>query len=137
MLVLLDSNLFFSALISPHGPPAAIYKAWLDGRFQLLTCPHQLEEIRRASRYPKFREILQPHRVGTMLNRLHNAQLWKKKIPGLHESADPGDTFLLNLIAAAQPDYAVTGDKKAGILKLKKLGKTRILNATDFLKSLK
>jgi predicted nucleic acid-binding protein len=38
MLVLLDSNIYFSALISPLGSAARIIKAWKNGRFYLLTC---------------------------------------------------------------------------------------------------
>jgi uncharacterized protein len=67
MRVVLDSNVLLSALISPHGPPHRIYEAWRQRRFDLLTCPTQLDELRRASRYPKFRGILQPHRVGRMV----------------------------------------------------------------------
>ncbi|MGO9436076.1 MAG: PIN domain-containing protein [Terracidiphilus sp.] len=63
MLVLLDSNLFFSALISPHGLPARIVKAWQNGRFDLLTCQHQIDEIREASRNPKFRTLFQAHQA--------------------------------------------------------------------------
>ena len=68
MRVILDSNKLLSSLISPHSPPNRIYQAWQQGIFDLVTCSEQLEEIRRASRYPKFKSILQPHRVGLMLN---------------------------------------------------------------------
>lgn len=70
MRVVLDSNILLSALISPHRAPHRIYAAWRARRFELVTCPTQLEEIRRASRYPKLRELLQPHRVGAMVNAL-------------------------------------------------------------------
>ena len=75
MRVVLDSNILFSALISPHGPPHRIFQAWRTKRFELVTCSIQLDEIRRASRYPKFRDILKPHRVGRMVNDLHGAIL--------------------------------------------------------------
>ena len=132
MLVLLDSNILWSALISPKGPPRRIYGAWLAGRFELLTCPQQIAEIRSASRYPKFREILQPHRVGVMINNLYRATVWEEPLPQKHEAADPEDSYLLNLIEAAKPDYAVTGDKQSGILAVRKLGRTSIWTARDF-----
>ena len=50
MRVVLDTNILFSALISPHGAPDSIYRAWRSGRFNLVTSRAQLEEIRRASR---------------------------------------------------------------------------------------
>ena len=49
MRAVLDSNILFSALISPHGPPHRIYQAWRERRLALVTCPAQLDEIRRAS----------------------------------------------------------------------------------------
>jgi len=38
MRVALDTNILVTALISPAGNPAAIYSAWEDGQFTLLTC---------------------------------------------------------------------------------------------------
>jgi predicted nucleic acid-binding protein len=75
MRVVLDSNILLSALLSPHAPPHRIYQAWRQRRFELVSSTIQLDELRRASRYPKFRGILQPHRVGRMLNNLrrHNS----------------------------------------------------------------
>ncbi len=58
MRVVLDTNVLFSALISPHGSPDAIYRAWRLARFELVTSQLQLDEIRRASRYPKLQAIL-------------------------------------------------------------------------------
>jgi putative PIN family toxin of toxin-antitoxin system len=132
MIVLLDSNIFFSALISPGGPPRAIYDAWLRGRFRLVTCQQQIDEIRIASRRSKVRTQFHPNEVGTMLNHLYSATVWQEPLPHKHEAADPADSYLLDLIEAAQPDYAVTGDKRSGLLQLDKMGRTKILCATDF-----
>ena len=37
MRVVLDTNILFSALISPHGAPDAIYRAWRAARFEVVT----------------------------------------------------------------------------------------------------
>jgi hypothetical protein len=132
MLVLLDSNILFSALISPRGFPARIVRTWQDGRFHLLTCQHQIDEIREASRNPRFRALFQRHQVGAMLNHLYGATVWPEPLPRKHEAADPTDNYLLDLIAAAQPDYAITGDKRSGLLQLDALGRTKILKASTF-----
>ena len=132
MLVLLDSNVIISALLSLNGTPAQIVDQWRDGRFQLLTCQYQIDEIRIAGRNPKFRDRLQPHHVGTMLNHLYGATVWMGPLPRKHEATDPADSYLLDLMEAAQPDYAVTGDKRSGILHLDTLGRTKILSATAF-----
>ena len=131
MRVVLDSNILFSALISPHGPPHRIFQAWRSKRFELVTCSIQLDEIRRASRYPKFRDILKPHRVGRMVNDLHGAILIDK-LSREFEAADPHDSFLLALADAARAHYLVTGDKRAGLLSRKQVGNARILTAANF-----
>jgi uncharacterized protein len=132
VLVLLDSNIVLSALLSSAGHPAIIVDAWRSGRFVLLTCQQQIDEIRQASRYTRLQHRLQPHRVGSMLNHLYGAVVWPEPIPRKHTAADPADSFLLDLIEAAQPDYAVTGDKHSGLLQRRKLGRTRILTASSF-----
>jgi putative PIN family toxin of toxin-antitoxin system len=132
MLVLLDSNVIISALLSVEGTPARIVDEWRAGRFQLLTCQHQIDEIRAACRNAKFKARLQPHHIGTMLNHLYGATVWPNPVVRKHEAADPSDSYLLDLIEAAQPDYAVTGDKRAGILRLDTLGRTKILKASVF-----
>ncbi|MGH9600290.1 MAG: hypothetical protein ACRD27_10530, partial [Terracidiphilus sp.] len=68
----------------------------------------------------------------TMLNNLYNATLWQGPLPRKHQANDPTDSYLLDLIEAAQPDYAVTGDKRSGLLQLEKLGRTKILTASIF-----
>ena len=70
MHVILDTNVLLGALISAHGPPEAIYRAWRAGRFELVTAVAQLDEIRRVSRYPKLKAILPAHRLGAMVNNL-------------------------------------------------------------------
>jgi hypothetical protein len=132
MLVLLDSNVCFSAMISPHSLPAKIIQAWRIGRFQILTCQKQIDEIRAASRNEKFRKVLHPPLVGTMLNHIYGTTVWSGRIPHGHEAADPTDSYLLDLIEVAQPDYAVTGDKRSGLLQMEKLGRTKILKASSF-----
>jgi putative PIN family toxin of toxin-antitoxin system len=132
MLVLLDSNILISALISPFGAPAAIYNEWLSGRFRVVTCQQQIDEIRLATRHPRFKGRLQPHHIGTMLNNLYSTWLWDGLPPRKHDAADPTDSYLLDLMEAAQPDYAVTGDKRSGLLQLGRLGRTKILSATEF-----
>lgn len=131
MRVILDSNVLFSALISPNTPPHRIYQAWRQGIFELVTCDEQLAEIRRASRYPKIKHILQPHRVGLMLNNMQRAII-VDNLSSRYETADPNDAFLLALADKSQAHYLVTGDKRAGVLSLITLGQTQIVTASVF-----
>ena len=131
MRVVLDSNIFLSALLSPHAPPHRIYQAWRRRRFELITTNIQLDELRRASRYPKFRGILQPHRVGHMLNNLHGATIIDR-LPGGYEAADPNDAWLLALAEVGRADYLATGDKRSGLLARRRVGTASILTAAAF-----
>ena len=131
MRVVLDTNILFSALISPHGAPDAIYRAWRAARFELVTSRTQLEEIRRASRYPKLQAVLQPTKVGVMINNLQRAVVLDQ-LPKHFEADDPDDAFLLAMAYAGKADYLVTGDRRAGLLERGHLGRTRIRTPTAF-----
>ena len=131
MRVVLDTNILFSALISPHGAPDMIYRAWRSARFELVTSRAQLDEIRRASRYPKLQAVLQPTKVGVMINNLQRS-LVLEQLPRHFETDDPDDAFLLAMADAGKADYLVTGDRRAGLLQRGHLGRTRILTPVAF-----
>ena len=131
MIVVLDTNVLLSALISPRGAPDQIYRAWRAARFKVLTSTVQLDEIRRASRYPKFRAILQPAHVGAMINNLQRAIVLGPLTVDI-ETDDPNDAFLLAMALAGDADYLVTGDRRAGLLQRGHIGRTRIVNPADF-----
>lgn len=131
MRVVLDTNILFSALISPHGKPDVIYRAWRFGCFEIVTSQLQLDEIRRASRYPKFRNILQPAKVGTMVNNLQHA-LVLEELPITVEADDPDDAFLLTMAMVSDADYLVTGDRRAGHLQREYIERTRIVTPIMF-----
>lgn len=118
MRVVLDTNVLLSVLLSPHGWPDTIYRAWQKDRFDLVTSATQIDELRRASRYAKFKDELQPHRVGTMVNNMRRS-IMLDALPSLLEDIevnDPNDVFLLAMSLASEADYLVTGDYRAGLL---------------------
>ena len=131
MRVVLDTNILFSALISPHGAPDVIYRAWRLARFEVVTSQVQLDEIRRASRYPKFHAILQPTKVGVMINNLQRAMVLEHLTITV-EADDPDDAFLLAMALAGDVDYLVTGDRHAGLLRRGHIERTRIVTPAVF-----
>ncbi len=131
MRVVLDTNVFLSALISPHGPPDAICRAWRNGQFDVVSCELQLDELRRASRYPKFRKILQPHLVGAMVNNLGRAVILDR-LPDYPDADDPDDAYILAMALAGNADYLVTGDRRAGILRRGVIGRAKIMAPAAF-----
>lgn len=134
MRVILDTNVLLGALISPHGLPDAIYRAWRAARFDLVTSVAQLDELRRVSRYPKLRAILPAHRVGTMMNNLQRAVVLDvlPPLPAGIEADDPDDGFLLAMALVSEADYLVTGDRRAGLLQLGSVARTRIVTPAAF-----
>jgi uncharacterized protein len=132
MRVVLDTNVLLSALLTPQGFANQIYQAWRgQHRLHVITSQHQLDELRKASRYPHFAQALQPPRVGTMVNHLQAATV----LGSLHPRAeinDPTDAYLLAMSEQGQADYLVTGDKRAGLLQLVHYGRTRIVTPRQF-----
>jgi len=131
MRVVLDTNVLFSALISPHGSPDVIYRAWRAAKFELVTSLDQLDELRRASRYPKFQKVLQPHRVGAMINNLQRAIVLDCPVSDV-ELTDPDDAFLVAIAVTGEADYLITGDRRAGLLQMGHVGRTRIIKPATF-----
>lgn len=134
MRVILDTNVLLGALISPHGAPDAIYRAWRAVRFELVTSKAQLDELRRVSRYPKLKTILPAHRVGTMVNNMQRAIVLDAlpPLPVGIEAVDPNDAFLLAMALAGEADYLVTGDRRAGLLQRGSIGRARIVTPAVF-----
>lgn len=131
MRVVLDTNVLLSALISPHGAPDVIYRAWMSAKFDVVTSVTQLDELRRASRYPKFKAILQPSKVGAMINNLQHA-IVLENLTVNSEADDPNDVFLISMSIEGNVDYLVTGDHRAGLLRQVNIGRTRILTPSVF-----
>jgi len=131
MRVVLDTNVLVSALISPTGHPAAIYDAWEDGRFTLLTCAEHLDEVRATLQKPRVAELIQPQKAGRLANQIKRLAEEVGALPRVKRSPDPNDDFVLALSEAGNADYLVTGDK-SGLLSLNGHKATQIISASDF-----
>src|ERR1700693_3558885 len=117
MRVVLDTNILLSALMIQTGNPAAIYRAWQEGHFTLLTCAEHLDELRATLRKPAIAERIKPYRAGGLVNELKELAETIGSLPRVTRSRDPADDFLLALSEAGRADYLVTGDK-GGLLAL-------------------
>jgi putative PIN family toxin of toxin-antitoxin system len=131
MRVVLDTNILVSALLVQTGHPAAIYRAWHEGHFTLLTCFGQLDELRATLRKPALAARIKPYRAGRLVNELAALAETIGSLPRVARSPDPTDDFLLALSEAGKADYLVTGDK-SGLLVLARHRATRIISARDF-----
>jgi uncharacterized protein len=94
-------------------------------------CPAQLDEIRRASRHPGLRGLLQPHRAGAVVNALAAGAL-PDPPPRGHEADDPDDARLPAPAEASGADRPVTGDRRSGLLARGRAGRARIVTVAAF-----
>lgn len=131
MRVLLDTNILVSALLVQTGHPAAVYRAWEDGEFTLLTCAEQLDELRTTLRKPRIAERIKPYQGGRLVNEIKEFAEKVGALPRVRRSPDPTDDFLLALSEAGRADYLVTGDK-SGLLALSRHHATRIISVRVF-----
>jgi uncharacterized protein len=131
MRVVLDTNILVSALMVPLGYPAAIYRAWQEGRFTLLICADQLDELRATLHKPAIAERIKPYKAGRMVNQLKKLSEEVGPLPLVERSPDPTDDFLLAFSEVGKADYLVTGDK-TGFLLLARHHATRIVSAREF-----
>jgi len=131
MRVVLDTNILISALMIQTGNPAAIYRAWREGRFTLLTCEELLDELQATLRKPALAERIKPYNAGGLVNEMKRLAEYVQALPRLRRSPDPTDDFLLALCEAGRADYLVTGDK-SGLLVLRQHEGTQIVRARTF-----
>jgi putative PIN family toxin of toxin-antitoxin system len=131
MRVVLDTNILVSALIAPAGNPAAIDNAWEDGKFTLLICAEQLEELRATLQEPRVADLIKPHKAGRLVNQIKRLAADVGALPAVERSPDPTDDFLLAMSEAGSADYLVTGNK-SGLFALDRHKATRIITASDF-----
>jgi putative PIN family toxin of toxin-antitoxin system len=131
MRVVLDTNVLLSALMIQTGNPAAIYRAWQEGHFTLLTCAEHLDELRATLRKSAIAERIKPYKSGGLVNELKELAETIGSLPRIERSPDSTDDFLLALSEAGKADYLVTGDK-GGLLALEHHKATRIISAKDF-----
>ena len=129
MLVVLDTNILISALITKNTPPDKLYQCWQEGMFQLATSTWQCAEFERVYQYPKLQKYLKLHEAETMLHHIKEQATFAKDLPDISMSPDPDDDFILATALATGANYLVTGDK-SDLLPLLSVEKVRIVTAT-------
>ena len=132
MRVVVDTNILVSTLLSADSVPGQLIAQWRAGRFTVLSCSQQLDELMRVTRYPKSRERLQPALAGRLINELRGVAQLMDGLVVTPVSPIPNDDYLLALALAGQADVLVTGDKR-DLLSLGHHGRTRIMAASSFL----
>jgi putative PIN family toxin of toxin-antitoxin system len=107
-----DPGVLVSALLSSYGAPARLYLGWLGGEFELVVCPHLLEELGGVLLRPKFRDVASRDEVEEFVEVIRRGAVTRPD-PVVREGSprDPADDYLVALAQPSDVDYLVSGDK--------------------------
>ena len=113
MIIVLDTNVIISVLLSPSGPPAETVRQWEAEAFVVATSAPLLSELRRVLGYPRVARHLpmSESEATTLVHRLSGIATVVE--PGLKLAEvedDPADDRVLECAVAAGASYIVTGD---------------------------
>lgn len=134
MVIVLDTNVIISALLSSEGRPAEIIRRWEESALEVVISPALLVELRRALNYPRVRKHLQaPQKtVTSLIKRLATvATVVEPQLSPDVVKEDPADNQVLECAVAGRASYIITGD--AHLLRLKEHQGAVVLDPAGFL----
>jgi hypothetical protein len=138
MLVVLDTNVIISALLSPGGPPAEIVRRWEGDEFEVVTSLPLIAELERVLAYPQVRRYLKvsEDEIAAFVRRMRTVATAVEPQMTLDViEADPDDNRVLECAATGGAAYIVSGDEH--LLGLGEYEQIIILNPVSFLTLLK
>ena len=129
--VVIDTNVFVSALLKPQSKERYIYKLALNRQIQLFVSQPMLAELARVVDYPKF-DINPLDKETFLKNVCRVASFIEPKRQITIIKADPPDNRFLECAVEVRADYIITGDTH--LESLKKYSETKIVSPCEFLK---
>jgi len=134
MVIVLDTNVIVSGLLSPSGPPAEIINHWETDRFEVVTSSPLLNELQRVLQHPRVQRYLKrsPDEIAAFVNRFSRvATIVEPQLTLEVIKEDPDDNRVLACAAAGGASYIVSGNDH--LLDLKKYKEIVILKPAEFL----
>lgn len=108
--VVIDPNVWISAVINPYGTPARVVEAVADGAITAVVTQHLLDELAAVLIRPKFRRWISVADALAFVESLGgHADLRDDPGPPTTGVRDPNDDYLVALAEAADA-VIVTGD---------------------------
>ena len=136
MIVVLDTNVIISAVLSPGGIPAKIIRRWELDEFELAISPNLIDELERALIYDRVQKYLNlsTDELNTFLGRLRSTPFFVNPQVTLDVvKEDPNDNRCLECALASEAAHIITGDKH--LLELEAYEGIQILTPAGFLDS--
>jgi putative PIN family toxin of toxin-antitoxin system len=134
MIIVLDTNVIISALLSPSGPSAEIINHWEADQFEVVTSSPLLSELERALQYPRVKKYLKrsSDEVAAFIKRLKRvATVVRPQLTLEVIQEDPVDNRVLECAVAGGASYIVTGNDH--LVKIKKYKEIVILKPAESL----
>ena len=138
MIVVLDTNVIVSSLLSSKGAPAEIIRQWEAGAFDVAISPPLVTELTRVLTYERVRKYLKfsDEEIDGFLKYLRaTAIVVEPEVTVEVVKDDPDDDRVLECALAAGASYIVSGNTH--LLELKEYNQIVILNPVGFLAALK
>jgi hypothetical protein len=134
--VVLDANIYVSALLKPGGLQAGLLLRGLAGEFQIVISESIFREICRVVLYPKIAERLPISRkdLKKFLERIIDAAMFTMDEVKVEICEDPKDDIYLSCVKESQADFLVSGD--AHLLNLKAFETAKILTSREFVETI-
>lgn len=137
--ILVDTNVWVSALLNPHGFPARVLEALKAGRFEPILSEPLLEELRDVLSRPKLAKKyhLEPQDIVELAALLEGKAIKVKPRGDFHLCRDPRDDIILETALLGRADYAVSRDDdlKRDLELMRKLQEqgVRVVSVSQFL----
>ncbi len=112
--VVFDCNVYFQALIGPHGPAAMCLQAAQESKLELYCSEYILDELRNVCLRPHLvdRFRFTDDRLSKFFNLIRAASEVIDVIPHIFSySRDPGDEHYIDLAAACHAHLIATRDR--------------------------
>jgi putative PIN family toxin of toxin-antitoxin system len=132
--VVLDANIFVSAVLKPHSDLAKIFELVREDKIKLILSEDILSEIRAVLLYPKIkkRHMRTQKEIEEFLNKVSEASLLAQgRIKTDQIKEDPADNKYLSAALEAKADFILSGDHHLKDLKV--FEGIRILDPSAFL----
>lgn len=111
--VVLDTNVFVSGTILPHGASTEILQAWRRRMFTLLTARMQIAELIDVLERPKFthRYGVGPVEIAALVRRIESTAITLEMLDQpVIQLRDPDDEIILATATTGKAQFLVTGD---------------------------
>ena len=135
MRIAIDTNVLIASLTKARGAGARIVRAWLDGRFEVVSSEATLREARLLLDSRWLRRMVPKESVDALLQHLdmRSIRVRGARIRDL-PLKDKGDRRLVEAAVEGQATYLVSADRE--LLRYRGYGGTEFVTPTELLKRL-